>query len=285
MQIMDCLLKSWPAVDPANPSGRGIAENRANWRSLPAALIEAAPNLRSPRLVPEQHWPDIVRGMVREAPLPALISPASRADRPEQTASDCGKAGHAPPSRPPWSRSTGRLRGSSQTGRLPRAQSSTAHKLSSSKRHALGSTAAHSDEPRRSRRHIQGREALRTSGSASAVRASSCSRSPPATGQARHSTGHPRKRLRLSLVPELRRLRTDDLADHFARYAKLPADRLDGLTMNKIDATDLRNRLHHQHPHLGFHDSMEATVDPCPGGPIGCRLPRIRSPYSMPKHS
>src|ERR1700733_13129004 len=95
---------------------------------------------------------------------------------------------------------------------------------------------------------------------------------------------HLRKRLRLSLVPEIRRFGTDDLADHLARYAKLPADRLDGLTMNKIGATDLRNRLPHQHPNLGFHDLMEATVDPCPGVPIGCRLPRIRGPYSMPKH-
>lgn len=76
-----------------------------------------------------------------------------------------------------------------------------------------------------------------------------------------------------------------DLADHLARYAKLPADRLDGPTMNKIGATDLRNRLHHQHPNLGFHDLMEATVDPCPGVPIRCRLPRIRDPYSMPRHS
>ncbi|WP_244607554.1 hypothetical protein [Bradyrhizobium symbiodeficiens] len=40
-----------------------IAELASSWD------IEAAPNLRSPRLVPEQHWPDIVR----EAPLPALI--------------------------------------------------------------------------------------------------------------------------------------------------------------------------------------------------------------------
>ena len=90
--------------------------------------------------------------------------------------------------------------------------------------------------------------------------------------------------LRLSLVPELGRLGTNDLADHLARYAKLPANRLDRLTMNKISPTDLRNRLHHQHPNLGFHDLMEATVDPCPGVPIGCRSPRIRGPYSMPKH-
>ena len=29
---------------------------------------------------------------------------------------------------------------------------------------------------------------------------------------------------------------------------------------------------------------MEATVDPCPGVPIGCRSPRKRGPYSTPKH-
>ncbi|SCB53213.1 hypothetical protein GA0061098_1018179 [Bradyrhizobium shewense] len=44
-----------------------IAELASHWD------IEPAPNVRSPRLVPEQHWPDIVRGMVREAPLPALM--------------------------------------------------------------------------------------------------------------------------------------------------------------------------------------------------------------------
>jgi hypothetical protein len=32
-------------------------------------------------------------------------------------------------------------------------------------------------------------------------------------------------------------------------------------------ATILRNRFHHQHPNLGFHDVMEATVNPCPRGP------------------
>jgi hypothetical protein len=29
--------------------------------------------VRSPKLVPEHHWPDIVRDMVREAPLPSLM--------------------------------------------------------------------------------------------------------------------------------------------------------------------------------------------------------------------
>ncbi|PIT00953.1 hypothetical protein TSA1_09390 [Bradyrhizobium nitroreducens] len=44
-----------------------VAELASHWG------IEPAPKVRSPRLVPEQHWPDIVRGMVREAPLPALL--------------------------------------------------------------------------------------------------------------------------------------------------------------------------------------------------------------------
>ncbi|MBB4398832.1 hypothetical protein [Bradyrhizobium sp. ERR14] len=44
-----------------------IAELASSWD------IESAPTVRSPRLVPEQHWPDVVRGMVREAPLPALM--------------------------------------------------------------------------------------------------------------------------------------------------------------------------------------------------------------------
>ncbi|QAU48483.1 hypothetical protein [Bradyrhizobium guangzhouense] len=35
--------------------------------------IAPAPEIRSPRLVPERHWSDIVRGMVREAPLPSLM--------------------------------------------------------------------------------------------------------------------------------------------------------------------------------------------------------------------
>jgi hypothetical protein len=35
--------------------------------------ISPAPEIRSPKLVPAPHWPDIVRGMVREAPLPSLL--------------------------------------------------------------------------------------------------------------------------------------------------------------------------------------------------------------------
>jgi hypothetical protein len=44
-----------------------IAELASHWDIQPTAEI------RSPRLVPDQHWPEIVRGMVREAPLSSLM--------------------------------------------------------------------------------------------------------------------------------------------------------------------------------------------------------------------
>ena len=44
-----------------------IADLASEWGIAPAAEI------RSPKLVPEPRWPDIVRGMVREAPLPSLL--------------------------------------------------------------------------------------------------------------------------------------------------------------------------------------------------------------------
>ncbi len=44
-----------------------IAELASSWGIMPTAEIG------SPELVPDQRWPDIVRGMVREAPLPSLM--------------------------------------------------------------------------------------------------------------------------------------------------------------------------------------------------------------------
>ncbi|KYG98304.1 hypothetical protein [Bradyrhizobium sp. DOA1] len=44
-----------------------IAELASEWGMAPLAEV------RSPKLVPDQHWPDIVRSMVREAPLPSLM--------------------------------------------------------------------------------------------------------------------------------------------------------------------------------------------------------------------
>jgi hypothetical protein len=44
-----------------------IADFASEWGITPA------PEIKSPKLVPEQHWTTIVRGMVREAPLPSLM--------------------------------------------------------------------------------------------------------------------------------------------------------------------------------------------------------------------
>jgi hypothetical protein len=44
-----------------------IAELASEWGIAPAAEIG------SPKLVPDPRWPNIVRGMVREAPLPSLL--------------------------------------------------------------------------------------------------------------------------------------------------------------------------------------------------------------------
>jgi hypothetical protein len=44
-----------------------IAELASSWG------IEPTGDLRSPRPASQQHWPEIVRGMVREAPLPSLV--------------------------------------------------------------------------------------------------------------------------------------------------------------------------------------------------------------------
>ncbi|OAF15906.1 MULTISPECIES: hypothetical protein [Bradyrhizobium] len=53
--------------DGSQLAGREIAELASDWG------IESATEIRSPSIVPDQHWPDIVRGMVREAPLPSLL--------------------------------------------------------------------------------------------------------------------------------------------------------------------------------------------------------------------
>lgn len=44
-----------------------VTELASEWGMTPVA------DVRSPRLVPDSHWTDIVRGMVREAPLPSLL--------------------------------------------------------------------------------------------------------------------------------------------------------------------------------------------------------------------
>lgn len=44
-----------------------IAELASEWGIAPA------PEVSSPSVAPEPYWTDIIRGMVREAPLPSLI--------------------------------------------------------------------------------------------------------------------------------------------------------------------------------------------------------------------
>lgn len=54
--------------DGARLAESEIAELASEWGIAPA------PEVRSPKLVPaDPHWTDIVRGMVREAPLPSLM--------------------------------------------------------------------------------------------------------------------------------------------------------------------------------------------------------------------
>src|SRR5580658_6076370 len=65
---------------------------------------------------------------------------------------------------------------------------------------------------------------------------------------------------------KLGRLRSDHLAHDFPGYPKLAANRLDRLLLGEIRPTDLRDRLHYQHPQPGPHVPMEATVDPLPPG-------------------
>lgn len=62
-------------------------------------------------------------------------------------------------------------------------------------------------------------------------------------------------RLRRALVAKLRRLRTDDLAHHLPRDTEAKAVRLARLALNEVRATDLRNRLHYQHPRVGPHEN------------------------------
>src|SRR6266516_7473905 len=87
------------------------------------------------------------------------------------------------------------------------------------------------------------------------------------------------------LVAKLSRPRTDYLPHNFPGYAQLPADRFDGLALLKKRATDLCNRLHDQHPNLGFQESWKPVWTLCSGVPIGRRSPRKGGPFCMPIHS
>src|SRR6202008_3111529 len=96
---------------------------------------------------------------------------------------------------------------------------------------------------------------------------------------------NPRQRLPAALIAKLGRLRPDHLAHDPSRHPKLAANRLDRLPLNEKRATDLRDRLHYQHPLPGSHVPHGSHCGPTvPGVPIECRSPRKRGPYSMPIH-
>lgn len=67
----------------------------------------------------------------------------------------------------------------------------------------------------------------------------------------------------LALLAELRLLRTQDLAHHFARDLQLAADRLDRLPLDQRQPTYLCNRLQNQHPkHKGLRSNRRHLDDP-----------------------
>src|SRR5439155_9336968 len=75
-------------------------------------------------------------------------------------------------------------------------------------------------------------------------------------------------------------------AHHLPGEPKLAADRLDRLLLGEIGPTDLRDRLHYQHPPTGSQVPHGSHCGPAVAGvPIGCRSPRKRGPYSMRIHS
>src|SRR5262249_45366578 len=78
---------------------------------------------------------------------------------------------------------------------------------------------------------------------------------------------------------------TDHLPYDLPGYPQLPADRFDGLALLKKRAADLCNRLHDQHPNLGFQESWKPMWTLCAGVPIGSRSPRKGDPFCMPIHT
>src|SRR5262249_12248192 len=90
---------------------------------------------------------------------------------------------------------------------------------------------------------------------------------------------------RCALVAKLSRSGTDHLPYDLPGYPQLPADRFDGLALLKKRAADLCNRLHDQHPNLGFQESWKPMWTLCAGVPIGSRSPRKGGPFCMPIHN
>jgi hypothetical protein len=69
----------------------------------------------------------------------------------------------------------------------------------------------------------------------------------------------PWKRLRLTFIAKLRRLRAQDFANHLPGDPQLAADLLDRLLLDEIRTPDLRNSLHYQHPDPGLRSSRKPS--------------------------
>lgn len=83
-----------------------------------------------------------------------------------------------------------------------------------------------------------------------------------------------RLRLDAALIAELGGIGSDHLPDGLARHAQAPADLLERLTLLETSPSDLRNRLHTQHPKSRSRIASEASWTTTPGAPFGRRLPR-----------
>src|SRR5216683_1034277 len=88
------------------------------------------------------------------------------------------------------------------------------------------------------------------------------------------------------LVAKLGRLRPDHLAHDPSRHPKLAANRLDRLVLGEIRPTDLRDRLHYQHPQPGPRIPHGSHCGPAvPGVLIACRftsMPTCRTKSAIP---
>ena len=77
-----------------------------------------------------------------------------------------------------------------------------------------------------------------------------------------------RQRLLAALIAKLGRPRPDHLAHDLPRHPKLAANRLDRLLLGEMRPTDLRDRLHYQHPQPGPHVPHGSHCGPArPRGP------------------
>ena len=91
-----------------------------------------------------------------------------------------------------------------------------------------------------------------------------------------------RPRLHRPLVDERGLARADHLPHDLPRDLQLTADRLDGLALYEVPATDLRDRLHDQHPEPGSRDHGSTLGPDADGDPIGRRSPPQRGQQCTP---